>query len=149
MLENWRNDNRIPLGLMALMALLLVIYLYDLTGDFRSTSSSVSTSASGHVTSIQNISQWHVFGTYDDNMQNLPATQLQLVLEGVMLSPNNPQQSYAIISSPSTPAKVYKIGDQIPGGAKLKAIQRQEVVLRYQGQLQSLKLPVEQLTFSN
>lgn len=148
MFENWRQDNRIPLALMALMGLLLIVYLYDLITDFH-IEQPLPLPASSHIESVAQIEQLHVFGIYNDNLQNLPETQLQLTLEGVMLSVRNQAQSYAIVSSPSVPAQAYKIGATLPGDATLKKIMKDEIVINYQGVLQSLKMPVDVLTFDD
>jgi general secretion pathway protein C len=152
MLENWRQDNRIPLGLMALMGIFFILYIYSLVSDFSIPGSSLpAPMATRSISAVSQVSQYHVFGVYNDNMANLPETQLQLTLQGVMLSVSNQGQgqSYAIISSPSVPAKSYKVGDTIPGDATLKKILKDQIVISYQGVMQSLKLPVDQLTFDN
>jgi general secretion pathway protein C len=148
MFANWQQDNRIPLALMALMGLFLIVYLYDLVTDFN-IEQPLPMPASSHIEPIAQIGQLHVFGIYNDDLQNLPETQLQLTLQGVMLSVQDQTQSYAIISSPSVPAKAYKVGSTIPGDATLKKVMKDEIVISYQGVLQSLKLPVDQLTFDN
>ncbi len=148
MFENWRQDNRIPLALMALMGLLLIVYLYDLAADFNITVP-LPLPAASRIEPINPISQWHVFGVYSDNLQDLPQTQLRLTLQGVMLAVNDQGQSFAIISSPSIPATVYRVGDAIPGDATLKQIMKDQVIISYQGVLQSLKLPVDTLVFDS
>ena len=144
--ERWKQDNRIPLALIALISLLCILYLYDLVTDFNITEPPKALTTS-RLEPISNLSQWHIFGAYNNNLANLPETQLQLTLQGVMLSLSNQSTSYAIIASPSHPAKAYKVGDTLPGDAILKKILKHEIVISYQGVLQSLKLPVAQLTF--
>ena len=146
--ERWKQDNRIPLALTALMGLVLIIYLYDLVTDFSIPEPPAALTTS-HLEPVSQLSQWHVFGAYNDSLANLPETQLQLTLQGVMLSINKQSQSYAIISSPSQPAKAYKVGDTIPGDATLKKVLKNEIVISYQGVMQSLKLPVPKLTFDD
>lgn len=146
--DKWKQDNRIPLALMALMGLFLIIYLYDLVTDFSIPEPPPALTTS-RLEPISQLSQWHVFGEYNDSLANLPETQLQLTLQGVMLAVDSQSQSYAIISSPSQPAKAYKVGDTIPGDATLKKILKDEIVISYQGVMQSLKLPVPKLSFDN
>lgn len=144
----WKSDNRLPVALMALMGLLLILYLYDLVTDFT-TPEQLPLPTQTRLEPLAQISQWHMFGEYNDSLANLPETQLQLTLEGVLLSLDKNTPSYAIISSPNKPAKVYKVGDTIPGNAKLQKILKTEVVINYQGILQSLKLPTPQLMLDN
>ena len=146
-LDQLKNDNRVPLALIALMGLLLIFYLYDLVTDFIIPTPPAALTAS-RLEPISKISQWHMFGEYNDSLANLPQTQLQLTLQGVMLSLDKGSPSYAIISSPSKPAKAYKVGDTIPGDATLEKILKNEIVINYQGIMQSLKLPVPKLTFA-
>ncbi len=149
MFESWRHDNRIPLALIALMGFLLIVYLYGVAKDFRVASPSVLQPQTQYVQPLTSIGPLHLFGMYDDNLADLPPTQLALSLEGVLLSVSSQSQSFAIISVPNQPAKVYKIGDALPGGAVLSKILKNQVVIRYQGMLQSLKLPADQLFPSN
>lgn len=148
MLEKWRQDNRIPMALMAIMGIFLIIYVYDLAGDFSMPDKQLPV-PTATVQPISQVSRYHVFGLYDDNLADLPETQLPLTLQGVMLSVMEQSASYAIISSTSVPAKVYRVGDTIPGDATLKKILKNEVLINYQGVLQSLKLPEEPLSFDD
>lgn len=143
--EKYRHDERMPLGLMALLGLLFIIYLVNWSSDFHITSQKRSHAVATQLPPASPISQWHLFGIYSDNFQNLPETSLALTLEGVMLDLNNDKHSCAIVSSPSTPATVYKVGDQLPGGATLSKILQQQIVINDQGSAQSLSLPVDQL----
>lgn len=147
MFDTLKQDNRLPFGLIGLMAILLVVYLYGLVSDFMNTKVPVLSTSRAVIKPIAQVSQWHLFGTYDDSMQSLPQTQLALTLQGTMVSPRQPQQSFAIIAAAHVPTKAYKIGDAIPGDATLERINKNQIVLRYQGQLQTLKLPLDQLVF--
>lgn len=143
--EKYRHDERIPLALMTLLGLFFIIYLVDWISDFHITSPERSHDVVTQLPPVSSISQWHLFGLYNDNFQNLPETSLALTLEGVMLDLKNDKHSYVIISSPSTPATIYKMGDQLPGGATLSKILQQQIVINDQGTVQSLSLPVDQL----
>jgi len=146
MFEHWKQDDLITLALMALIGVIFVIYVCTLVSDFTIPEMSLSTSASSsRIVSVSQVSQYHIFGVYNDNLANLPETQLQLTLEGVMFSLNK-GQSFAIMSSPDAPAKVYKIGDTLPGDATLEKVFKDEVIINYQGVMQSLKLPIDKLS---
>ena len=144
-LEQYRHDERIPLALIGLCGLFFIIYVINWISDFHITSPQSSPVVMTQIPPISSISQWHVFGIYNDNFQNLPETSLALTLEGVMLDLNNARHSYVIVSSPSTPATVYKVGDVLPGGALLSKILQQQIIINAQGTAQSLSLPVDQL----
>ncbi len=124
------------------MLVFVALYLYDLISEFMSIHTVVPITPVIAIKPIAQISQWHLFGVYDDRLSELPETQLALILQGTMLSSNNSKQSFAIVSADKAQAKVYKIGDVLPGDAILERIANNEIVIRYQGQLQSLKLPI-------
>ncbi len=147
--ETLKTDHRTPLIALVVIVVLLIYYLYCLAGDFTLDTAALSAdSRVVHIQRVPQVSQWHIFGRYDDSNEVLPITRLQLTLQGIMLSPGNQKSSSVIIQSPTVPAKVYKVGDEIPGDATLEKIQKDRVVLQYQGTLQSLLLPRPKLTFS-
>lgn len=69
-----------------------------------------------------------------------PQTSLPLVLTGV-LAARDPASGLAILGPSAQTAKVYAVGDSIPGGATLDAVLPRKVLLRRNGSLQSLPLP--------
>lgn len=91
------------------------------------------------------ITKLHLFGIFDASTQALPQTQLQLSLQGTVITANSNQLSYAIISSPTTSAKIYKVGDRVPGNAVIRRILKNQVILDDHGTLESLHLPFPQL----
>lgn len=143
--EKYKNDERVPLALLVLMGLLTIFYIVSWIGDFYIRLPQQSNQIIHAVQPLTSISQSHVFGSYNDSLQNIPETSLQLTLEGIMLDLNDEAHSYVIISTPSTPASVYKLGDMLPGGAQLKRILQQQIVINYQGEDQAVSLPVDQL----
>lgn len=67
---------------------------------------------------------------------------LGLQLKGIMLA--RPQSaSSALIAAASGPAKAFAVGDTLPGGAILDTIEYDLVVLRVNGQLQTLAFPTK------
>lgn len=129
------------------MLVFVAMYLYELISEFILIRTVTPIAHMTVIKPIAQISQWHLFGAYDDRLSVLPETQLALVLQGTMLTPKNLKQSFAIVSANKAPAKVYKVGDALPGDATLERIANNEIVIRYQGELQSLKLPITQLSF--
>lgn len=71
---------------------------------------------------------------------------LDLLLVGIVFSANH-QESQAIISVPGGPTQNFSVGDSVPGGAKIKQITPDGVLLEHAGELESLSLPKNELTF--
>ncbi len=86
----------------------------------------------------------HLFGRAPPSAgalgEDAPRTSLPLVLTGVMAA-DEPTGGLAILGPNAQAAKVYAVGDSVPGGAKLAAVLPGKVLLRRHGQLQSLSLP--------
>ncbi len=91
------------------------------------------------------LAQYHIFGNFASSLQNLPETTLQLTLQGTEMNVSSPQNSWAVIASPNGDAKIYTVGDRVPGGATIKAIQRDRIIMDNAGRLESLLLPVPKL----
>jgi general secretion pathway protein C len=62
------------------------------------------------------------------------------VLTGTIAG-NDPQNGLAILGQTAQTAKVYAVGDNVPGGAKLHSVYSDRVVIDRDGQLESLALP--------
>jgi general secretion pathway protein C len=71
---------------------------------------------------------------------NAPQSSLPLVLVGI-ISVDDPQDGLAILGENAAAAKVYAVGDNIPGGAKLHQVLADRVVIDRGGVLESLLLP--------
>ncbi|MEI6094547.1 MAG: type II secretion system protein N [Gammaproteobacteria bacterium] len=71
---------------------------------------------------------------------------LDLILVGIVFSPDS-KKSMAIISVPGNQSQTFSTGDLIPGGAKIKQITPDGVVLKREGELESLSLPKNELNF--
>ena len=71
---------------------------------------------------------------------NAPQSSLPLVLVGI-ISADDPQDGLAILGENAAGAKVYAVGDNIPGGAKLHQVLADRVVIDRNGVLESLMLP--------
>ena len=74
------------------------------------------------------------------NAANAPQTSMPLVLTGI-ISADDPQNGLAILGENAAAAKVYAVGDNIPGGAKLHSVFSDRVVIDRGGNLESLYLP--------
>lgn len=69
--------------------------------------------------------------------KELPKTRLKLTLTGVLVSPSEPGAG-ALIVGPDNQTGHYKINDELPGGATLKQVFADRVVVERSGQLENL-----------
>ena len=70
-----------------------------------------------------------------------PPTSLPLVLTGI-ISADDPQNGLAILGQTAQNAKVFAVGDNLPGGgAKLHAVYNDKVIIDRGGALETLMLP--------
>lgn len=96
------------------------------------------------------IAALHLFGRADliaavPKQEPVVETTLQLELRGIFSS-NDPALARAIIAEPSRDEKPYAAGaTDIPGGATLKEIRDDHVVLSRSGRLEILRLPKDKL----
>jgi len=74
----------------------------------------------------------------------IPETQLRLVLRGVMAS-TDPHTATAIIADPAGKEDFYTVGASLPGGATLKEVHAQHIVLSRGGRFETLRLPENSL----
>jgi general secretion pathway protein C len=95
-----------------------------------------------HALDVAAITSAHLFGAAASNQDgaNAPQTTIPLVLTGTIAG-NEPQNGLAILGQTAETAKVYAVGDAVPGGAKLHSVYSDRVVIDRDGQLESLTLP--------
>jgi general secretion pathway protein C len=92
------------------------------------------------------VAAWHLFGNAAGPIdlaalaQAAPATALQLTLRGT-LNENAPAGGVAIIADPSGTDRAYRVGDSLPGEARLEGIYAGRVLLSRNGVNESLSLP--------
>lgn len=86
----------------------------------------------------------HLFGTAaveaSGDAASAPATSLRLALAGTIAG-QDPARGWAIIGQSAQDAKVYATGASIPGGATLKEVYADRVILERGGRLEALALP--------
>jgi len=95
----------------------------------------------------------HLFGeaqtaSAKPGMSAIPETQLKLVLRGVMASQDE-HTATAIVADPSGHEDYYTVGQELPGGATLKEVHAQYIVLSRGGRFETLRLPTDALKVSN
>ncbi|GEM_PF-5509804 len=145
-LNHLRQDHRVPMVLTAFFAFLLLITIGNTVITLTAHHAKTALTKTQPIEPLPNIADLHLFGVYSANLDNLPSTQLQLTLEGTVVSNEAPAQSYAMISAPNQPTKVYKVGDTLPGNATITRIAKHYVVLDDNGTLEKLALPIETIT---
>jgi general secretion pathway protein C len=93
---------------------------------------------------IQRVADAHLFGEASAadpaDALNAPQTQMSLVLSGVMASPD-PAYGFAFVGESAAMARFKRVGDPLPGGAKLHSVYADRVMLDRGGRLESLLLP--------
>lgn len=99
----------------------------------------VSSAASDAATA--SIAGWHLFGVAGQRFEAIaPETTLQLFLRGT-LNDSAGGGGIAIIADANGSERGYRLGDELPGGATLKAIHAGRVELERNGRRESLSLP--------
>ncbi|HET7757730.1 MAG TPA: type II secretion system protein GspC [Steroidobacteraceae bacterium] len=96
-------------------------------------------------TDVAAITNAHLFGAAPapkESDANAPRTSMPLTLTGIIAA-NDPQNGLAILGPNAQTAKVYAVGDTVPGGVRLHAVYVDRVVIDRAGQLESLMLPKE------
>jgi general secretion pathway protein C len=95
---------------------------------------------------VASIAGAHLFGETPvaaqpgQNPADAPQSNLPLVLVGIIAA-DNPENGLAILGENAAAAKVYAVGDNVPGGAKLHSVFADRVVVDRGGKLESLMLP--------
>jgi general secretion pathway protein C len=99
---------------------------------------------------IAQVVSWHLFGAPSAAAPaaapgapiDAPDTRLNLVLRGV-LSSEDPVEARAIIAEPNGIENFFRVGSALPGGAELKEIYPDRIILMRAGRHETLRLPRE------
>lgn len=96
---------------------------------------------------VAQIVGWHLFGAAARTEASAgpapidaPETRLNLVLRGV-LSSDDPEEARAIIAEPNGTENYFHVGSALPGGAELKEIHADRIILLRAGRHETLRLP--------
>lgn len=76
----------------------------------------------------------------DQDIENLPETNLKLVLRGVM-SASGDFPGSALVEDSDKQTEVYVVGDELPGNATLKAVRPERIIIERSGALENLYFP--------
>lgn len=105
-----------------------------------------SVPAEAELAAAQSVAAWHLFGNAAGPIdlaalaQAAPATVLKLTLRGT-LNENAPEGGVAIIADETGTDRAYRVGDTLPGQARLEGIYIGRVLLSRGGASESLTLP--------
>lgn len=145
--QRLQKNVQLPLVLTAFFGFFLIYSIWQFGVAVRSPHTSAVKMQKPAPISMPNIANQHLFGIYvkPELTAALPISQLQLSLSGTFYNESNPTASYAILSSPGSTSKVYKVGDLLPGNVKLSAVHTKFIVINDNGQLEKLLLPIQEL----
>ncbi len=111
-----------------------------------------SNQASNENQVYKQIPNWHLFGVVEKKRaapkrvaqpvapKEAPDTQLRFTLKGVVASAD-PTSAWAIIADRSGNEDTYGVDSPLPGGATLKEIYSDRIILLHNGRLETLRLP--------
>ena len=100
---------------------------------------------------IAKIPAEHLFGVSLVNTQNMPITNLQLRVTGIVKvdSPQGGNISKAYISVSQQPSKIFYVNDVLSDGVKIFEIGKDTVILEINGHFEKLPLPRTPLQFKS
>jgi general secretion pathway protein C len=129
--------------LLAIQAAVIVTGLGS-SGRSPSTGTPISPGMPRHVVNIASITNAELFGKPPvaavQDAAHAPQSTMPLVLTGI-ISADDPQYGLAILGQTAQSTKVFAVGDNVPGGAKLHSVYNDRVVIDRGGHLETLVLP--------
>lgn len=94
------------------------------------------------------LAELNLFGGSDSTLevptaisQNAPDTRLRLLLSGVAVARRAEESSAIVAEGSGGEVQWYRVGDQLPGNAELVEVQQDRILLRRQGQIETLRFP--------
>ena len=75
--------------------------------------------------------------------EDLPETNLQLVLRGVMAG-DTEQRDSALVEGPNGETEVYRVSESLPGNAVLRKVHQKRIVIERGGTLETLSFPEDE-----
>ncbi len=149
----------VNLLLLALIAQTIASVIWQMLDDdsgavaqSHSTPSIVNrVSPSSAILMAQGIANSHLFGQADVSATaqrgaGAPETKLNLLLKGVIASSDVRNAVAFIAAGQGAIEKSYSVGDNLPGGAILKEIYGERILLEYRGRMENLSLRRKVLT---
>ncbi|WED43958.1 type II secretion system protein N [Legionella cardiaca] len=150
-------DYKDPKLLIAVLIFFITFFLFvwEIVNHFQTTEKvmvatmPVNKNAQENLRSNSPLFTISLFGDYvPANLTETEIKQSMLDAEvvGIMFD-SDENQSQVIIRAGGGQEKIYSIGDSLPGGAIIKRISPNGVVVLHNGALESLSLPKNELTF--
>lgn len=138
---------RLALAAAALLCILAAVQLFWLllagpTLPVPTPASEPVATASDTPAAAGSIANWHLFGSAEslpDAVASAPETELRLFLRGT-LNEAVPEQGIAIIADEQGVDRAYRVGDELPGGARLVAVHAARVLIDRAGRREGLSL---------
>lgn len=81
--------------------------------------------------------------TPEEDLDNLPETNLQLMLRGVM-SASGEFPGSALVEDNKRITEAYVVGDELPGNATLRAVRPDRIIIERSGALENLYFPEDE-----
>lgn len=79
----------------------------------------------------------------EENLDDLPETNLRLVLRGVM-SASGDFPGSALVEDSKRQTEAYIVGDELPGNATLRAVRADRIIIERSGSLENLYFPEDE-----
>jgi general secretion pathway protein C len=142
---------RLPLGVTVVLGLVVglqgAFLVADLTGGARpagetamADTATVSLAPRPRL-DISALVAANLFGAEAADPQAVTAaTSLPLVLAGVLAN-SDPALGVALVGESAAAARVFRVGDTLPGGARLQAVQADRILIESAGRTEALMLP--------
>lgn len=153
LVDPWLQSKIVPIMITILLIILIIIGVKNtyrilhpkLAVASISAENSATVNLPHNTTPSLNVASLHLFGIAADT--SIPQSTLDLKLVGLYAAPND-SQSEAIIADATNAQNIYKVGATLPGGATIKQILPNCVIIDYNGHLQRLVLPDDKLKFA-
>jgi len=130
--------------LLAVQAAVIVTGLGSAGSSTRVAGGGTLVTSQRHMVNVAAIANAHIFGfasvAPSPQEAGVVVQNHDLVLSGIMAA-DDPRYGLAIIGQTAQSTKVYAVGDNVPGGAKLHAVYSDRVIIDRGGQLETLALP--------
>src|SRR5512140_1228737 len=131
---------------LAVQAAVIVTNLAGSSHPPKVAAPAISTPTQSENVDVEAITSAHLFGEapveagMKGDVSTAQQTSLPLVLVGIIAA-DDPKDGLAILGENAAGAKVYAVGDNVPGGAKLHQVLSDKVIIDRNGVLESLMLP--------
>lgn len=153
-LHQLSQEKFLTLAIKGGMGLLILLILLQIISLFYSKTSSLDElspvlKVQPEISDYKVIVKANLFGHYvpkDLNHAGIKQSLLDVEIAGILFSQKN-EESQVILKESNGEQKIYKVGDSLPGGAVLKKILPNGIVVERDGELERLDLAKDELHF--